>query len=45
MTAFEAAHPNIKVEVTTYPEGNYGVKVDTAIAAGKPPDVVSYPGL
>ena len=45
VTAFEAAHPNIKVEVTTYPEGNFGVKVDTAIAAGKPPDVVSYPGL
>ena len=45
VAAFEAAHPSIKVDVTTYPEGSFGVKLDTSIAAGKPPDVVSYPGL
>src|SRR5262245_62658804 len=45
VAAFEEAHPNITVDVTTYPEGRFGTKVDTAIAAGKPPDVVSYPGL
>lgn len=31
--------------MTTYPESTFGVKVDTAIAAGKPPDLVSYLGL
>ena len=37
---FEALNPNIDIKITAYPEGNYGVKVDTAIAAGKTPDLV-----
>lgn len=37
---FEAAYPNVDLKITSYPEGNYGVKVDTAIAAGKAPDLV-----
>lgn len=37
---FEATHPNIDVEMTSYPEDGYDVKVDTAIAAGKEPDLV-----
>ena len=45
VAAFEAEHPGVTVDVTTYPEGQFGTKVDTAIAAGAPPDVVSYPGL
>lgn len=39
VTAFEKENPNIDLEVTAYPEGNYGTKVDTAIAAGDPPDL------
>ena len=38
-SAFEEEHPNIHIEVTAYPENSYGVKVDTALAAGKPPDL------
>jgi ABC-type glycerol-3-phosphate transport system substrate-binding protein len=37
---FEAAHPNVNVELTTYPEENYDVKLQTAIAAGKAPDLM-----
>ena len=37
---FEAANPNVDLEITLYPEDNYGVKLDTAIAAGKTPDLV-----
>jgi ABC-type glycerol-3-phosphate transport system substrate-binding protein len=37
---FEAEHPNVTIETTAYPEENYGVKLDTAIAAGKEPDLV-----
>ncbi len=37
--AFEAKYPNIRVNFTAYPEGQYATKVDTAIAAGKPPDL------
>jgi multiple sugar transport system substrate-binding protein len=36
---FEAEHPNIKIEVTDIPEDNYTTKIDTALAAGKPPDI------
>jgi multiple sugar transport system substrate-binding protein len=36
---FEETHPNIDLEVTAYPEANYGTKLDTAIAAGDPPDL------
>lgn len=38
--AFEAEYPNVDLHITAYPEGNYGVKLDTAIAAGKAPDLV-----
>ena len=38
--AFEAEYPNVDLNITAYPEGNYGVKLDTAIAAGKAPDLV-----
>jgi multiple sugar transport system substrate-binding protein len=41
---FEAANPNIDLDITAYPEENYGVKLDTAIAAGKEPDLTLYPG-
>lgn len=41
---FEAANPNIDLNITAYPEENYGVKLDTAIAAGKEPDLTLYPG-
>ncbi|HJR98284.1 MAG TPA: sugar ABC transporter substrate-binding protein [Actinomycetota bacterium] len=37
---FEADNPNVTINVTAYPEDNYGVKLDTAIAAGKEPDLV-----
>ena len=36
---FEAANPNIHIDVTTIPEAQYGVKLDTALAAGDPPDL------
>lgn len=36
---FEAANPNIHIDVTNYPEQQYGVKMDTALAAGRPPDL------
>lgn len=37
---FEAAHPNIDIELTSFPEENYDVKIDTAVAAGKEPDLI-----
>lgn len=42
---FESANPNIDLEVTAYPEGNYGTKLDTAIAAGDPPDLGLSSGI
>ncbi|HET9722239.1 MAG TPA: sugar ABC transporter substrate-binding protein [Actinomycetota bacterium] len=36
---FEADHPNITLEITEIPEDNYATKVDTALAAGRPPDM------
>ena len=36
---FEAAHPGVKLEITVLPEDQYGTKIDTALAAGAPPDV------
>jgi multiple sugar transport system substrate-binding protein len=39
-TAFETANPNIDLNITAYPENNYEVKLDTAIAAGRAPDLV-----
>jgi multiple sugar transport system substrate-binding protein len=41
---FEAANPNIDLNITAYPEDNYGIKLDTAIAAGKTPDLMVFPG-
>jgi multiple sugar transport system substrate-binding protein len=40
---FEAEYPNVDVNITSYPEENYGVKLDTAIAAGKAPDMTVFP--
>ena len=42
---FEALNPDIDLVVTAFPEENYGVKLDTAIAAGKQPDLSVYPGI
>lgn len=39
IAAFEEAHPNIDIRVTAFPEAQYGTKLDTAIAAGAPPDM------
>jgi multiple sugar transport system substrate-binding protein len=36
---FEAEYPNITLEITEIPEDNYATKVDTALAAGRPPDL------
>ncbi len=40
VSAFEAANPNIDIEMTSFPEDNYDVKVDTAVAAGEAPDLI-----
>jgi multiple sugar transport system substrate-binding protein len=37
--AFEAENPNVNVEITLIPEDQYVVKIDTALAAGSPPDI------
>jgi multiple sugar transport system substrate-binding protein len=39
-SGFEEANPNVDLNVTAYPEENYGTKLDLAIAAGKAPDLV-----
>lgn len=36
---FEAEHPNVTIEMTQIPEDNFATKVDTALAAGRPPDM------
>ncbi len=36
---FEAKYPNLHVELTNIPEDQYGTKVETALAAGAPPDL------
>jgi multiple sugar transport system substrate-binding protein len=36
---FEKKYPDIKVELTNVPEEQYVTKVDTALAAGQPPDL------
>lgn len=38
--AFEAEHPNIHINFTYIPASSYNVKVTTAIAAGKEPDLI-----
>lgn len=40
---FEAKYPNVDLNITSYPEESFGVKVDTAIAAGKEPDLIVFP--
>lgn len=40
ISEFEAAHLNIDVEMTAFPEENYDVKIDTAVAAGRAPDLI-----
>jgi ABC-type glycerol-3-phosphate transport system substrate-binding protein len=37
---FESKYPKVDLKVTSYPEDNYDVKLQTAIAAGKTPDLV-----
>ena len=37
--SFQKTHPNIKIEVTEIPEADYVTKIDTALAAGNPPDI------
>jgi multiple sugar transport system substrate-binding protein len=39
INAFEDEHPNITVKLTNIPEDNYVTKIDTALAAGSPPDL------
>jgi multiple sugar transport system substrate-binding protein len=36
---FEAANPNVTLEITLIPEDLYATKLDTAFAAGSPPDI------
>ena len=36
---FNAENPNIKVEITDFPEEEYTTKIDTALIAGEPPDL------
>jgi multiple sugar transport system substrate-binding protein len=36
---FEDANPNITVKITHIPEDSYVTKIDTALAAGSPPDI------
>jgi ABC-type glycerol-3-phosphate transport system substrate-binding protein len=43
--AFEAKNPKIHIKVTTFPEVNYISKIDTALAAGNPPDLGSVSSL
>ena len=42
---FEAAHPNISINSTKFPEDQYDVKVDTAIAADEAPDIITNFGF
>lgn len=37
--AFESSHPGTTLEFTVLPEDQYGTKIDTALAAGAPPDI------
>jgi raffinose/stachyose/melibiose transport system substrate-binding protein len=40
---FEAAHPDVKVEVTYSPYGDYMTKLKAALAANQPPDIFQVP--
>ena len=37
--AFEETNPNIKVELVLYPEEEYGLKIETAVATKETPDI------
>ncbi len=41
ITAFEAAHPTIKVNLVAIPYGDYELRLRTEIAAGNPPDIMA----
>ena len=41
--AYEELHPNIKIEHVGVPEDDLGTKLETAIAANAPPDLVVFP--
>jgi multiple sugar transport system substrate-binding protein len=36
---YEVLHPNIDLQITEFPEDDYTTKIDTALAAGAPPDL------
>jgi multiple sugar transport system substrate-binding protein len=36
---YEALHPDIDLQITEFPEDEYTTKIDTALAAGSPPDL------
>ena len=36
---YEAENPNVKIEITDIPEGDYVTKIDTALLAKEPPDI------
>jgi ABC-type glycerol-3-phosphate transport system substrate-binding protein len=36
---FESLHPDVKINLTVYPENNYTTKVDTALAVNQAPDI------
>ena len=37
--SFESSHPGTTLEITIIPEDQYTTKIDTALAAGSPPDI------
>jgi len=41
--AYQEKHPNIKIEHVGVPEDELGTKLETAIAANAPPDLVVFP--
>lgn len=38
---YEAANPNVEIELVEYPHGDYEVKLLAAISAGDPPDIIN----
>ncbi|WP_282034749.1 ABC transporter substrate-binding protein [Metabacillus indicus] len=41
ISAFESAHPDIKITMNAIPYGDYELRLRTEIAAGSPPDIMS----
>jgi len=41
VSSFEAAHPNIFINMVSIPYGDYEIKLRTQIAAGNPPDIMT----